>query len=134
MNLEEKWFTGNGYRYQILAEQRFREIRLGASVRHADEIIELTRAAAAEAVELPKGSGKWPGRSVAHSLMAQAYRARYDAHGSLDDLTWSLRAMRQATEEDPGQERGPRLYLLANWLLSVVEMLQPGERSRPLST
>lgn len=128
MNPEEKWFTGSGYRYYIRARLRFLEFGLGASVKQADEVIELTRAAAAAAVELPKRSGKWPGRSAAHFLMGQAYRARYDAHGSLDDLTWSLRAIRQAIEEDPGQDRGRRLYLLANSLLDVVEMLKPGER------
>jgi len=124
---EEKWFTGDGYRYYIRARLRFLEFRLGASVTQADEVIELTREAAAAAVELPRASRKWPGRSAAHSLMGQAYRARYDAYGSLDDLTWALRAMRQATEEDPGQDRGRRLYLLANWLLNAVEILKPGE-------
>jgi alpha-beta hydrolase superfamily lysophospholipase len=102
------------------ARGRFLEFRLGASVNQVDEVIELAKSAAAAAV-------KPAGLSAAHFLVGQAYRARYDARGSLDDLTWSLRAMRQAVEEDPGQDRGMRRFLLANSLLEVVEMLEPGE-------
>jgi hypothetical protein len=107
-------------RIYIRAKTRFLEVRLGASVSQVDEAIELARSAAAATV-------RPAGLSAAHFRMGQAYRARYDARGSLDDLTWSLRAMRQAVEEDPGQDRGSRLYLLANTLLEVVEILKPGE-------
>jgi predicted alpha/beta hydrolase len=35
--------------------------------------------------------------------------------------------MRQATEEDPTQDRGYRLNMLSNALLKAVELLSPGE-------
>lgn len=120
MDQEKGWFTADGYRNYIRAKVRFLEVRLGASVSQVDEVIELARSAAAATV-------RSAGLSAAHFLMGQAYRARYDSRGSLDDLTWSLRAMRQAVEEDPGQDRGSRLYLLANSLLEAVEILEPGE-------
>jgi len=118
---EKSWFTPAGHQTYTRARVRFLEFKLGASRSQLDEVIKLAESAAAAAV-------KPSGLSAAHFLLGQAYRARYDAYNSLDDLTWALRAMRQAVEEDPRQDRGRRLFVLSNSLLDVVEMLKPGEQ------
>jgi tetratricopeptide (TPR) repeat protein len=118
---EKRWFTATAYQAYTRARLRFLELSLGASRSQLDEVIKLTESAAA-------GATTPSGLSAAHFLLGRAYRARYDAYNSLDDLTWSLRSMRQAVEEDPRQDRGRRLYVLANSLLDVVEMLKPGEQ------
>jgi hypothetical protein len=120
VTLDQRWFTGLGYQKCQHAIECFAQFGRDRDVSLLDDVIALTASADSDAVS-PSGL------SASHFLRGEAYRVRYDENGSLDDLTWALRAMRQATEEDPEQDRGYRLRILADTLLLVVEQLEPGE-------
>jgi hypothetical protein len=120
MILDRAWFTGLGYEKCVHAGTCLAQFGRDGDVTLLDDVVALTTSADSEAVA-PAGL------SASHFLRGTALRARYDVHGSLDDLQWALRAMRQATEEDPRQDRGYRLQLLAETLLIVIERLAPGE-------
>lgn len=124
MQLEAGWFRGTGYAKVEHALQCWRTYAFTHDPQLLDDVIALTESAQAEAAT-PAGL------SATHFLHGRALRRRYDLTGSLDDLTWALRAMRQATEEDPAQDRADRLELLGGSLLVAIELLEPGEDPAP---
>lgn len=120
MRLDRSWFTGLGYEKVEHAGKCFSSYAQTGDRQMLEDVIALTASAQSEAIT-PSGL------SATHFLHGEALRVRYDLTGSLDDLQWALRAMRQATEEDPSEDRAYRLRLLGETLLIVIEMLEPGE-------
>ena len=118
--LERRWFKGLGFEKVEHAAVCYNSYRRSHDNQALQDIIDLCHSAQSDALGAP-------GLSAAHFLLGEGYLLRFEATGSLDDLTWALRAMRQATEEDPTQDRGHRLQTLASTLITAVEILQPGE-------
>lgn len=120
MHLERSWFSAAGYETVAQARQCMSEFGRTGEGQMVDDAIALTASAQSEAVTAS-------GLSAVHFLHGDALRVRFDLTGSLDDLQWGLRAMLQATDEDPAADRAYRLQRLGETLLIVIEMLEPGE-------
>lgn len=121
VDLETQWFTGSGYSQCADALRLLQNYGRDHNPAALDQVIALMKSAEPAAVTRA-------GRAFCDFHLGQAYYARYGVTGSLDDLTWGLRRMRQAVEEDsPGHNRGDRLRLLSEALIAAVERLGPGE-------
>ena len=117
---DPRWYTGPGHERIEHAARCYAAFKNSRDELLLDDVIDLSHAAAAEATD-DRGLG------AAHYLLGTAYRARSEITGSLDDVTWALRSLRQSLDEDPAWDRCERLLHLSTLLLSVVEMLTPGE-------
>jgi tetratricopeptide (TPR) repeat protein len=122
VDLETHWFTGPGYSQCANALRLLQNYGRERNPAAFDEVMALLKSAEPAAVTRA-------GRAFCHFHLGQAYYAKYGVTGSLDDLTWGLRRMREAVEEDnPGHNRGDRLRLLSEALITAVEILRPGEQ------
>lgn len=117
---DPRWYTSLGYERIEHAARCYAAFQYSRDEVLLDDAIDLSRASAAETTD-DRGLG------AAHYLLGTAYRTRSEITGSLDDMTWALRSLRQSLDEDPAWDRYERLLHLSTLLLSVVEMLNPDD-------